>query len=92
MMLIPSEANTASKASVNLASRVPDQEAKRADLVIEIHQQIAGGLGGPGRGWMSGHPEEMNLSSAHFHDKQDVEAAQPDGVEGEKSVASSPVA
>ena len=35
---------------------VADQEAKRVDLVIEIHQQGAGGLGGLGRGRMGGHP------------------------------------
>ena len=33
---------------------------------------------------MSGHPQEMNLSGAHLHDEQDVKAAQPDGLEGEK--------
>ena len=63
---------------------VADQEAKRVDLVIEIHQQGAGGLGGPGRGRMGGHPEEMNLPGAHLDDEQDGETAQSDGVEGEK--------
>ncbi len=33
---------------------------------------------------MGGYPEEMDLSGAHFHDEQDVEAAQCDGVEGEE--------
>ncbi|MGH4015658.1 MAG: hypothetical protein ACRDSL_17390 [Pseudonocardiaceae bacterium] len=33
---------------------------------------------------MSGHTEEMDLSGAHFHDKKDIEAAQPDGVQGEE--------
>jgi hypothetical protein len=63
---------------------VADQEAKRADPVIEIYQQVAGGLRGLGRGRMSGHPQEMNLSGAHFHDDQDIKAAQPDGVESEE--------
>jgi hypothetical protein len=37
----PSEAKTASKASVNLRS-VADQEAERADPVAQIHQQATG--------------------------------------------------
>lgn len=63
---------------------VTDQEAKRADLIIEIHQQVPGGLRGAGRSRISAHPQEMNLSDAHFHDEQDVKTVQPDGVEAEE--------
>jgi hypothetical protein len=41
---------------------------------------------------MRSHPEQMHLAGAHFHDKKDVEPAQRDGVQGEKSVANSPMA
>jgi hypothetical protein len=29
---------------------VADQEAERGDLIAQVHQEVAGGLGGPGRG------------------------------------------
>jgi hypothetical protein len=63
---------------------IADEEAERGGLVAKVYQQGAGGLGGPGSGRVRGHPEEMDPSGAHFHDEQDVEAAQPDGVEGEE--------
>jgi hypothetical protein len=34
----------------------------------------------------------MNLSGAHFHAQQDVEAVRPDGVDGSKSMVGGPVA
>jgi hypothetical protein len=48
--------------------RVPvaDQKAEGADLVTEIHQEVAGGLGGPHRGRVSSHPEKRDPSGAHF--------------------------
>jgi len=66
--------------------RVPvaDQEAESADLITEVPQEVPGGLGGPGCGRVRGHPEEMDPSGADFHDEQDVEAAQPDGLQGEE--------
>ena len=33
---------------------------------------------------MGGHSEEVDPSGVHFHDKQDIESAQRDGVEGEE--------
>ena len=71
---------------------VADQEAQGADLVTEVHQQVAGSLGGPRRGRVRGHAEQVDPPGMDFHHEQNVEAAQRDGVEGEESVASSPVA
>jgi hypothetical protein len=71
---------------------IADQEAEGADLITEVHQQGAGNLGGPGGGGVNGHAEEMHPAGADLHDEQHVQAAQGEGVEGEKkSVASSPV-
>ena len=63
---------------------VADQEAKRADLLAQLHHQVTSGLGSPGRGRMRGHTENMDSASPHFHHKQDVESAQRDGVQGEE--------
>jgi hypothetical protein len=41
-------------------------------------------LGGPGRGRVSGHPENVHCAGADFHDEQNVESVQRDGVEGEE--------
>jgi hypothetical protein len=49
--------------------RVPvaDQKVESAELITEVHQEVPGGLGSPGRGRVRGHPEEMDLSGADFH-------------------------
>lgn len=39
---------------------IADQEADGADLLTPVDQQIAGGLGGPGRGRVSGHPKDVH--------------------------------
>jgi hypothetical protein len=63
---------------------VADQEAERADLLTQVHQQVTGDLGGPGGGRVGGHTEDMDPAGAHFHNKKDVKSAQRDGVEGEE--------
>jgi hypothetical protein len=63
---------------------IADQEAEGADLITEVHQQSAGGLGGPGRGRVSGGPKDVHRAGADLHDEQDVDSAQRDGVEGEE--------
>jgi hypothetical protein len=67
-----------------LAVPVADQKAEGVDLVAQVHQQVAGGLGGPGCGWVSGHSEDVHPAGAHLHHEQDVEPAQGDGVEGKE--------
>jgi hypothetical protein len=63
---------------------VADQEAERGDPLTHVHHQITGGLGSPGRGRMSGHPEQVQPAGADLHDEQNIEPAQRDGVEGEE--------
>jgi hypothetical protein len=55
-----------------------------ADLITEVHQKVAGGLGGPGRARVSGHPKYVHPAGMDLHHEQDVEAAQRDGVKGEE--------
>ena len=43
-----------------VAVAVADEEVEGADLVTEVHQQVAGGLGGPGRGRMDVTPSRCN--------------------------------
>jgi len=38
---------------------IPEQERDRGGVVGEVHQQVAGGLGGPRPGRMRGHPDQM---------------------------------
>jgi hypothetical protein len=84
-MSTPAEAKTASKASVNVESRSWMRKRSEATRSLaQVYQEVTGGLGGPGCGGVGGHPEEMDPAGAHFHDEQDVESAQPDGVEGEE--------
>jgi hypothetical protein len=63
---------------------VADQEAECGDVIAQVHQERAGGLGGPGRGRVGGHPENVHRAGADVHDEQNVESAQREGVEGEE--------
>jgi hypothetical protein len=49
---------------------VPDQEAEGADPVAEIHDQVAGLLGGPRTVRVSGHAEDVHVPGPHLHDEQ----------------------
>ena len=83
-MSSPSEAKNGIEAVGELGGPVADQEAERGDLIAQVHQEVAGRLGGPGRGRVSGHPENVHCAGADFHDEQNLESVQRDGVEGEK--------
>jgi hypothetical protein len=70
--------------SGELGVPIADQKAEGADLLTQVHQQIAGGLSGPVRGRVSGHPKDVHFAGPDLHDKQDVDPAQRDRVEGEE--------
>ena len=67
-----------------LAVPVADQEATRADPLAQVHHQVTSGLGSSGRSQMSGHTENRDSAGPRFHHTQDVESAQPDGVQGDE--------
>ena len=48
---------------------VTEQEAERTDPLTEVHQQVAGCLGGPGCRRMSGHAQDVHRAGAHFHEQ-----------------------
>jgi hypothetical protein len=52
---------------------VADKEVEGADLITEVHQKVAGGLGGPGRARVSGHPKYVHPAGMDLHHEQDVE-------------------
>jgi hypothetical protein len=52
---MPSELKTASKVVVNLESRSRIRKRKEVIPLVEVHQEVAGGLSGPGCGRVSGH-------------------------------------
>src|SRR5690348_6755006 len=70
---MPSAAKTASKALLNLKSRSSQHKLDGADAVGEVHQQIAGGLGGPRPGRVCTHPEQMRSAAAMLDCDQDVD-------------------
>jgi hypothetical protein len=55
-----SAVNTASKDVANFPVPVPDQEPKAADSIAEVHDQVAGLLGGPLGGRMCGDAEDVH--------------------------------
>jgi hypothetical protein len=64
-----------------LAVPIADQVPELLGVVAEVHEQVAGLLGHPGAGGMSGDPGEMHAAAAVLDHDQDVEAAQEDGVD-----------
>ena len=81
MMRMSAPAKTASKAAVNLAISVADQEPELLGVVAEVHEQVAGLLGHPGAGGMGGDPGEVYAAAAVLDHQEHVEAAQEDGVD-----------
>ena len=45
-----------------LAGPVADEEAECGGMVVEVHQQVPGLLGGPGSGWLAGRPEDVHVA------------------------------
>jgi hypothetical protein len=64
-----------------LAVPVADQELEPVGAITEVHQQVAGLLGHPRPGGVSGDPGEVHAAAAVLDHDEDVEAAQEDGVD-----------
>jgi hypothetical protein len=63
---------------------VADEEPECRDSVVEVGHEVAGGLCGPRHRGVRGDAEDVDAATGDFHDEQDVEAAQRDGVEVEE--------
>jgi hypothetical protein len=61
-----------------LCVAVPYEEAEGPGPVAEIHDQVAGLLGGPGAIGMSGHAEDVYVPGRYFHDEQHLQASEED--------------
>ena len=55
-----------------LASSVADEEPEGGDTVVEVLQQVAGLLGGPGSSRVSGRLEDVHVPVGDFEGKEDV--------------------
>ena len=69
------------KGGGELAVSVTDQEPKLLGAVGEVHEQVAGLLGGPGPRRVRGDPGDVHAAAVVLAHDQDVEAAQEDGVD-----------
>jgi hypothetical protein len=67
-----------------LGVTVPDEEAEGDSPVAEVHEQVAGLLGGPRAARVGGHAEDVHVPGRHLHDEQDGQAFEEDRVHGEE--------
>jgi hypothetical protein len=63
---------------------VPDQEPEAANPIAEIHDQVAGLLGGPLGGRMGGDTEDVHSPGGDLHHGQHVQPPEGDGVDVEE--------
>src|SRR2546423_6373565 len=61
---------------------VPQHKLDGGDAVGEVHQQIAGGLGGPRPGRVCTYRKQMRSTAAMLDCDQDVDPPEQDGVHG----------
>jgi len=59
-----------------LSGPVADEESEPADVLAEVHQQVAGPLGGPGSVGMPGHAQHVQGAVADLEHEQHVEPLQ----------------
>jgi hypothetical protein len=76
---MPAPARTASNEAVNWPGPVADEEPEGGGAVVEVHQQVAGLLGGPGPGRVAGCLEDVNVAVGDFEGEEDVDPFQGDG-------------
>ena len=89
-MSMPSETNTASNDAAYFVSRLGEPEL--GDPFVEFHEQVAGGLSGPGCGGMRGHAEDVDSPCADLITKNTSSLRRPMVSRWKKSVASRPAA
>ena len=70
---MPASARTASNRAGYLPSRSRIRYSDPASGVVEVHDEVAGGLGYPGRGWMRGRAEDPDAAGGVFDDGQHVQ-------------------
>ena len=81
MVSIPAPARTASNDAVNWPARSRMRKWKLvawSGVVVEVHQQVAGLLGGPGSGRVAGRPDDVYVAGADFQGEEHVDPFQGD--------------
>jgi hypothetical protein len=69
---------------------VADEEQELGDPVVEVHQQVAPGMGCRGGGGVRGDAEDVGSPGAVLRHEQHIEPAQSDGVEVEEVCGQQP--
>jgi len=81
---IPAPARTASNAVVKVRAAVADHELDPVCLLAEVHDQVAGLLGGPFSGWVQGDCEDADAPGGVLYDGQDMGLGAVEQVGGEE--------
>jgi hypothetical protein len=84
MTLMSMAVKTVSKAALNFAVAVADEEPESSTGVLEVHEQVAGLFGEPGCGGVSGDAQDVHAAGGVLEDEEDVESVQADRVEVEQ--------
>jgi hypothetical protein len=61
-----------------LAGSVAHEESEDRGAVVEVHQQVAGLLGGPGSGRVAGGPEDVHVAAADLEGEEHIDPFQGD--------------
>ena len=72
---MPAPARTASNEVLNWPA-VADEEPDGGSAVVDVHQQVAGLLGGPGSSRMAGCPEDVHVAASHLEGEEHVDPLQ----------------
>ena len=59
-----------------LPGAVADQEPEGCGAVVEVHQQVADLLGGPGSGRMARRAEDVHVAASHFDGEDHIDPFQ----------------
>src|SRR4051794_7066532 len=77
--LIPASARTLSNRAGYLPSRSRIRYLMSLPGVFEVHDEVAGGLGHPGGGWVRGRAEDTHAAAGVLDDGEDVHACPGQG-------------
>src|SRR5829696_3454010 len=74
----PRAAHDAVEGGGELPGAVADEKLEGGGAVVEVQQQVAGLLGGPGSGGMAGRAEDVQVATADLQGEEDVDPFQGD--------------
>jgi hypothetical protein len=61
-----------------LSGSVADEEPEGGNAIVEVHQQVAGLLGGPRSGRIARRPEDVHVAAADFQGEEHIDPFQRD--------------